>query len=213
MRVRATLDGWAVLEGGLLVVGLVFVGVFGWYQFEERYYQVQYQRDLDQVFAELESTDTLPLPTQPTDQPPPVRPSRLQEPVHKTTARPSRNLFGRLRSERLGIDVAVLDGLDTKTLRRAAGRLPRDGSNQVIAAHRDSYFRPLRQVKPGDHFTLETLDGSKREYIVEWMKVVEPSSADVMADTEGDTLTLITCFPFDHIGAAPRRFVVRAAAE
>ena len=48
------------------------------------------------------------------------------------------------------------------------------------------------------------------EYVVKELKVVEPTAVEVLEPTSAATLTLITCFPFDYIGPAPQRFIVRA---
>jgi sortase A len=123
-------------------------------------------------------------------------------------------LLGRLDIPRIGITVAVNEGLDQKTLRRAAGHvpgtaLPGDSGNVVIAAHRDTFFRGLRRIRPGDTIRLKTLDGA-REYRVESTSIVWPSETEVMAPTDRPTLTLVTCYPFYYIGSAPKRFIVRA---
>jgi sortase (surface protein transpeptidase) len=40
--------------------------------------------------------------------------------------------------------------------------------------------------------------------------VVEPEETDVLAEAEDDILTLVTCYPFNFVGSAPQRFIVRA---
>ena len=47
-------------------------------------------------------------------------------------------------------------------------------------------------------------------YRVDWMEVVEPRRVDLLNPTAARSLTLITCYPFEFVGVAPRRFVVRA---
>jgi sortase A len=79
----------------------------------------------------------------------------------------------------------------------------------VLAGHRDTFFRPLKQVRAGDAITLKTQDG-RFEYVVESTAVVTPSDVRVLEPTGGRTLTLITCFPFSYFGSAPDRFIVRA---
>jgi len=37
-----------------------------------------------------------------------------------------------------------------------------------------------------------------------------PANVEVLAATNKRALTLVTCFPFNYLGAAPRRFIVRA---
>jgi sortase A len=79
----------------------------------------------------------------------------------------------------------------------------------ALAGHRDGLFRPLRNVLPGDAITLRTPERDFR-YEVEWTAIVPPSAAGVIQATSERKLTLITCFPFYYVGAAPERFIVRA---
>jgi sortase (surface protein transpeptidase) len=39
---------------------------------------------------------------------------------------------------------------------------------------------------------------------------VDPKRRDVLAATKDPTLTLVTCYPFFHVGDAPWRYIVRA---
>jgi sortase A len=56
---------------------------------------------------------------------------------------------------------------------------------------------------------LSTPSGTAR-YVVQSTRIVEPSEVSVLAPTPKSTLTLVTCYPFNYIGAAPKRFIVRA---
>lgn len=56
---------------------------------------------------------------------------------------------------------------------------------------------------------LDTLQG-KDVYRVEHTWVVDPDDVSVLDPTSTRALTLVTCYPFYYIGAAPRRFIVRA---
>jgi LPXTG-site transpeptidase (sortase) family protein len=85
------------------------------------------------------------------------------------------------------------------------------GPTVAIAAHRDSVFRPLRQVRAGDLVILSAAGGSRR-YQVEWTRIVDPEDVDVVGPTDYPALTLVTCYPFHDVGNAPRRFIVRARA-
>jgi sortase A len=123
-------------------------------------------------------------------------------------------LIGRLEISRLGVSVIVVEGTGKATLRRAAGHiagtaLPGQTGNVGIAAHRDTFFRPLRNVQRGDLITLTTLRGEYR-YRVVWTKVVNPSDVAVLNPGENEILTLVTCYPFYFVGSAPDRFIVRA---
>ena len=88
---------------------------------------------------------------------------------------------------------------------------PGESGNIALAAHRDTLFRPLRQIRAGDVITV-TAGGREVHYEVEWTAVVAPDALEVLEPTECRTLTLITCHPFSFVGAAPNRFVVRARA-
>ena len=89
--------------------------------------------------------------------------------------------------------------------------LPGEAGNVALAGHRDSLFRPLRDVRPGDSIVLKMPD-REFQYQVEWTAVVPPTAVEVIQPTSEPALTLVTCFPFSYIGAAPKRFVVRARA-
>jgi sortase A len=122
--------------------------------------------------------------------------------------------IGAIEVPRLGIDVGVVQGESPRLLQRAAGHvmdtpLPGEMGNVVFAAHRDTFFRPLEHVQAGDDITVRTLAGDFH-YVVESTIVVGADDLWVLAPIGGRTLTLITCFPFGYIGAAPDRFVVRA---
>jgi len=110
--------------------------------------------------------------------------------------------------------VMVVEGDDGKTLRRAAGHvpgtaLPGQSGNVGITAHRDTFFRPLRNIQLDDLITITTLQGEYRYRVVS-TKVVNPEDVAVLDPSGGETLTLVTCHPFYFVGAAPNRFIVRA---
>jgi sortase A len=121
---------------------------------------------------------------------------------------------GEIRIDRLHMDAVIAQGDSNAVLRRAVGHLsdtpmPGDAGNVVLAAHRDTFFRPLKEIRPGDVIDIVDME-HHWQYRVEWSRVVSPSATDVLADTEDNTLTLVTCYPFEYIGRAPTRFVVRA---
>jgi sortase A len=122
--------------------------------------------------------------------------------------------IGRLVIARIGVSVVVLEGDDADTLGLGAGRvpgtaLPGEGSNMAIAAHRDTFFRPLRNIRKGDVIRFTTRNESL-VYEVESTEIVTPSHIEVLDATAEPTMTLITCYPFYYLGFAPDRFVVRA---
>ncbi len=108
----------------------------------------------------------------------------------------------------------VVEGDDRRTLRGAAGHLPDtprpwEPGNSAIAAHRDGLFRPLARVRIGDDVVVRTPTGVLH-YMVKRTRVVRPTDLSVLKATAPHMLTLITCYPFNHVGSAPRRFIVQA---
>src|SRR5260370_883042 len=77
-------------------------------------------------------------------------------------------------------------------------------ANSAVAAHRDSFFRPLADVKLGDRLILTTSHG-KFGYAVSKVRVVDPDDVSVLAQTGHSSLTLVTCYPFRYVGRAPKR--------
>jgi sortase A len=125
-----------------------------------------------------------------------------------------RGVLGRLEIPRIGVSVMVVQGVDDDDLKRAVGHIPAtalpwDAGNVGIAGHRDTFFRPLRTIKRDDTITVSTLRGTYRYRVVS-TSVVGPQDVQVLYPTERNSLTLVTCFPFEYVGSAPKRFIVRA---
>ena len=123
-------------------------------------------------------------------------------------------LLGRMEIPRLGVSVIIAEGTKESTLRRAGGHiagtsLPGEGGNIGIAGHRDTLFRPLRNIQKNDVITLTTLAGEYR-YRVTSMEIVGPADVTVLQPDGREILTLVTCYPFYFVGPAPDRFIVRA---
>src|SRR5690349_21890400 len=122
--------------------------------------------------------------------------------------------IGWLEIPRIGVSAGVVHGDNDSQLKIAIGHLPETPlpwapGNSALAGHRDTFFRPLRDVRPGDMVRLETAHGHF-QYRVRETLIVDPEEVWVLGSTSRSTLTLITCYPFEYVGPAPRRFIVRA---
>ena len=141
------------------------------------------------------------------------------QPESSTSARSvpaigTHGLIGRIVIPRLLLSAMVVEGVDKTTLRRVVGHipgtaLPGQPGNVVLAGHRDTLFRPLKDLRIKDEIQFSTLNGDF-QYVVESLLIVEPENVGVLAPSAENMLTLVTCYPFFYIGAAPKRFVVRA---
>jgi sortase A len=121
---------------------------------------------------------------------------------------------GRIEIPAVGLATRVLEGSNARTLRLAVGHiagtaLPGPSGNVGLAGHRDTFFRPLRRIKLGDEIRFTTVAGTFKYRVIS-LRVVLPNAIEVLNATPLPTLTLVTCYPFDFIGAAPQRLIVHA---
>jgi sortase A len=127
------------------------------------------------------------------------------------------DLLGKLEIPRLRLSVMIMEGVANKTLRLGGGHIPGTAypgapGNSGFAAHRDTFFRELRNVRKDDLIQFTTRSHTI-SYRVASTAVVNPSDVDVLAPTSSETITLVTCFPFYYVGPAPKRFVVHAVRQ
>ena len=107
-----------------------------------------------------------------------------------------------------------MEGAGRADLKKGPGHvintaLPGSKGNCVIAGHRDTQFRILRNVEIGENISVE-LDGRTYVYRVTSHHVVSPTDTHVLAPTPAPTLTLVTCYPFYYVGPAPKRYIIQA---
>jgi sortase A len=123
-------------------------------------------------------------------------------------------MLGKVEIGRLNISAMVREGVDAQTLSTAVGHVPSTAmpghsGNFALAAHRDTLFRPLRNIKLNDLITFRSLTQTFT-YKVENTRIVKPTDVAVLRSDGRDSLTLITCYPFYYVGSAPERFIVQA---
>lgn len=124
-----------------------------------------------------------------------------------------------LRVPKAGIEVPVFEGTSDLVMNRGVGHvsgtaMPGRAGNLAIAGHRDGFFRGLKDVRQGDVIEIQhSITGGERidRYVVRTLKIITPNDTSVLKPTDGQTLTLITCYPFYYVGAAPERYIVQAA--
>jgi sortase A len=222
-RTRRRHAALRVLEALLLAAGTTLLVVYAAAQVDA----ARGREDALEAFAEARSERTAD-PAQPTE----IAAAGVAYP-----ADPDQSLWGKARiaAYRAGLvgrrDTAVgvltissvelvapiFEGTSDVTLNRGIGRI--EGTADVgatgnlgLAAHRDGFFRVLKDVKVGDTVSVESLHGTIRYRITELL-VVEPTDVHVLTPTDGATLTLVTCYPFYFIGEAPQRYIVKGVAD
>jgi sortase A len=190
------------LERLLLVIGIVSLGYYAYVSAEAALYQAFEERELDAILASAPAAAPDPRAT--------IFPART--PVRERPAQGAS--IGRIEIPRLGVSAIIRAGSDARTLRLAVGyipgtALPGEGGNTGLAAHRDTFFRRLRDIRTDDEIRIVTKEGTYR-YEVDNTRIVQPKDVWVLNPTPQPALTLVTCYPFNYIGSAPERFIVRA---
>jgi sortase A len=226
---RKTLRGLRALEWVLLLAGLLAVDCFVWMNASSAVYQAYEDWAFDQTLRGLtpsaggfigdearwlfsgsrEKAEMAEMPKSgPTASGAPGNVPSIGPPA-------KRSVIGRLAVPRLDLSVMVREGADEGTLLRAVGHIPGTAlpgniGNVGLAGHRDTFFRALRNIRTDDSIELETTTGTYR-YVVKSTRIVTPRDVSVLRASGGQTLTLVTCYPFYYVGSAPKRFIVHAA--
>ena len=194
------------LERLLLGVGTIALGYFLYATAESMLYQAFENRELEAILAE-------PAPPRQPDRQRNGQPGRGGDATRRTIPA-KRSVVGRIEIPRLEVAAVVRAGSDARTLQLAVGHipgtaLPGEAGNVGLAAHRDTFFRRLRDIRSDDEIRIAT-PGATYIYRVARTDVVEPSDVWVLDPTPHPSLTLVTCYPFSYVGSAPQRFIVRA---
>ena len=176
----------------LLLTGVLLLAWYGSLLGESWLFQKMAGRQLDARMADLRRSGSA-VPTSPP---------------------PAPGLIGRLEVSRLGVSVVVMEGVGDRTLQHAIGHipgtaLPGQPGNVGIAGHRDTFFRPLQGIRDEDIVSISTPNGEFRYRVIS-TRIVSPNEVSVLESGTKEVLTLVTCYPFYFVGAAPDRFIVRA---
>jgi sortase A len=168
----------------LALIAIVYLGCFGYITTRRTLYQISATQNFE----------------------------RAPQPTHSAPTGPV--LLGRITVPRLELTAMVNEGVDEGTLALAVGHipgtaLPGSTGNVAVAAHRDTFFRPLKDLRANDEIDFTTDQGEFR-YRVTSMRIVNPDNVEVLRSSSEPELTMITCYPFEFFGHAPKRFVVQA---
>jgi sortase A len=190
----------------LLLVGLAGIGIWAWSIVRGDLFQRRASREFDEL-----THRTLPSPV-----PPPASPASPAPPAPPVAPRAPQpgEVIGRLVIPRLHLSAMVREGADSHTLGVALGHIPGTAmpgasGNAGIAGHRDTLFRSLRNIVKDDEIVFQTTQGDYT-YRVEDTSIVKPSNTAVLDPGPHAEITLVTCYPFYYVGAAPGRFIVHA---
>ncbi|WMJ87196.1 class D sortase [Anaerocolumna sp. MB42-C2] len=131
----------------------------------------------------------------------PVRPKKGEE-------------IGELYIKKINATLPIYEGTNEDELEKGVGHyegsvLPGENDNAVLAGHRDTVFRKLGKVGKGDLLIVRTSAGEFK-YKVKKVRIVDKEDRTVIVPKPSTTLTVSTCYPFDYIGSAPKRYILVA---
>jgi sortase A len=123
--------------------------------------------------------------------------------------------IARITIDRIAAEAIVLQGASGEALAFGPALLnetarPGERGTSVMAAHRDTHFSFLRNVKLGDLIKVMRDDGLEFSYRVVNMRVVEANHSGIDRHASGFHLVLSTCYPFDAIIHGTQRYLVEA---
>jgi sortase A len=125
----------------------------------------------------------------------------------------------RLQIPAHGVDLIVLAGVSGRTLAFGPGHVggsavPGAPGTAIVTAHRDTHFRFLERVKPGDEIIVEVPGRPRSRLWVKGMSVVDSRTAVIRTEPQSASLVLMTCYPFEGIlPGGPLRYTVTASAS
>lgn len=182
----------------LLILGVVFVGVFG--------YQIV-KTELLQKSALAEAEEQIEIAGEGD------KPDNSTADPHDFEAEIG-DAFATLEIPKLGKTLPIVEGTDPDDLDKGVGHLKNSvlpGQNEqiVLSGHRDTVFRNFDEIKIGDEFIVNMPYGTF-SYEIKETEVVPEDDTSVIGSMGEEVLVVSTCYPFHFVGAAPDRFVAYA---
>lgn len=121
----------------------------------------------------------------------------------------------RLTARRLGTSEIVLSDAGGEALAFGPSLIggtarPGDEGTAVIAAHRDTHFRWLRDIRPGDLIDVTRRDGQSVTFVVRQAWIARSDASGIDPHRPGRWIALATCWPFDAANRGPLRYIVEA---
>jgi sortase A len=125
------------------------------------------------------------------------------------------NAIAKLKVARLDKELFIMRDDSGESLAFGPGHLAASAAisssgHVMIAGHRDTHFKFLKQLKLGDVIETTSVDSITTRYQIKRMSILDSSSEELIIYQQ-DRLTLITCYPFDDfIPGGPLRYIVDA---
>jgi sortase A len=121
----------------------------------------------------------------------------------------------RVEVPRIGKSAVVLAGSSGQALAFGPGQVERtpeagDDGTAIYAAHRDTHFAFLKDVRVGDDIRVTRRDGKAFRFRVVGTSVVRWDQSGIDPQAPGRHLVLVTCWPLNATMSGPLRYLVHA---
>jgi sortase A len=123
--------------------------------------------------------------------------------------------IGKISVSRLGVSEIILDAGSREAMRAGPTLMPGSAAlgkpgTSILAAHRDTHFLFLKDIRVGDVLDVSGTNGQSQSYRVTHMQVVEADQFTVPKRLDHSALALSTCYPFGAVRGGTKRYVVHA---
>jgi sortase A len=184
----------------IILAGLVVMGIGLWQIVETNFMTDASLKEAKKIVAQAESNDDGEEPFK--------NPKKIDHPKFGDTV-------GILAIPKIKSQLAIVEGTDPNDLKKGVGHykgsyFPGENGQIVLSGHRDTVFRRLGELEPGDTFEVKMPNGNFK-YELTHTKIVEADDRTIITlQNTKEELIVITCYPFRFVGNAPQRYIIYA---
>jgi sortase A len=184
----------------IILAGLIVIGIGVWQIFETNFMTDASLKEAKRIVAQAESKY---------DEEEPIKNlKKIDPPKFGDT-------IGLLTIPKINSELAIVEGTDPNDLKKGVGHykgsyFPGENGQIVLSGHRDTVFRRLGELKPGDIFEVQLANGMSK-YELTHTKIVDAEDRTIITlQNTQEELIVITCYPFRFVGNAPQRYIIYA---
>lgn len=139
----------------------------------------------------------------------------IDNPAIKAVSNQKHKKIGELIIPRLGFIYPIVEGTDDEALKKGVGLYvgygtvkPGQTGHVVLSGHRDTVFRRVGELKTGDRVYVK-YQGYTFTYQIRKTWITDAEDRTVIVPHSKPVMSLTTCYPFDYVGDAPQRYIIR----
>jgi sortase A len=184
----------------IILAGLVVIGIGVWQIVETNFMTDASLKEAKKIVAQAESNYD--------EEEPFKNPKKIDPPKFGDTV-------GILSIPKIKSQLAIVEGTDPNDLKKGVGHykgsyFPGENGQIVLSGHRDTVFRRLGELEPGDTFEVKMANGNFK-YELTHTKIVDADDRTIITlQNTKEELIVITCYPFRFVGNAPQRYIIYA---